>query len=703
MDIKFLKGIGEKRALAFRKVGIESLEDFLNFTPRLYLSRVKIANLKQFLDLNVLICGEIIDINYPKRSTQPITVYVTDTTGVTQIPIFGRTEFRARQFKLRQKYLFWGKVTEGFAGSKYQLDYRDHLKIDDNDILIEQLLRYPLIPVYELAGVLKATWIRPLMLTRIVFAAFSKIVSSYSELLNDSIPNHYIEILNLPTFKEATLRINFPLKIEDIEKSRKRLAFEELFYIQLLFALRKRTIKQEVKRLELIKRKDDIYPKFVKSLNFELTNAQKRVIDEIYSDIISTKIMNRMLQGDVGSGKTVVAIFAMLLMAENGYQTAFMCPTEILAVQHYNTIATFIEKYNQLSGENFKVSLIIGGQKTKEREQQLVNIEKGNIQIVVGTHALIQDKVKFNELGFVIIDEQHKFGVLQRAKLQEKGRKPDLLVMTATPIPRTLAHAYYGDLDVSIIDEIPANRKPVKTYLRGEESRKDVYKFVKEELNKGRQAFIIYPLIDESEKLDLKSLEENYNKLRDTIFNNYKVGIIHGRQSQAIKDGQMKAFKNRELDVLVATTVVEVGIDIPNATVMVIEDAQRYGLSQLHQLRGRIGRGEEQSYCILLARNLDETSRERLTAFCNTNDGFLIAEKDMQIRGPGEFFGTRQSGVISFSVTDLNRDKDILDKARALAFHIVEKDPNLLGTEHKTIREYFTKNYKEAIKYMNIS
>lgn len=703
MNIKFLKGIGEKRALAFKKIGIENLEDFLNFTPRLYLPNVKIANLKQFLDSNVLISGEVIDINYPKRSTQPITVYLTDTTGVTQVPIFGKTEFRARQFKLKQKYLFWGKVAEGFMISKYQLDYRDHLKIEDNDVLIEQLLRYPLIPIYELSGVLKAIWIRPLMLTRTVFAAFSKIVSSYPELLNSSIPAHYTEILNLPTFKDATLRINFPLKIEDIEKSRKRLAFEELFYIQLLFALRKRRIKQETKQLKLVQQKDDIYPNFIKSLDFELTNAQKRVINEIYNDIVSTKIMNRMLQGDVGSGKTVVAIFAILLMAENGYQTAFMCPTEILAVQHYNTIVDFIKKYNRISGRDFKVSLLIGAQKAKEREQQLINIEKNNVQIVVGTHALIQDKIKFNKLGFVIIDEQHKFGVLQRAKLQEKGRKPDLLVMTATPIPRTLAHAYYGDLDVSVIDEMPANRKSVKTYLRGEESREQVYKFVKEELNKGRQAFIIYPLIDESEKLDLKSLEENYNRLRNTIFNEYKIGIIHGRQPQAVKDEQMKAFKNRQLHVLVATTVVEVGIDIPNATVMVIEDAQRYGLSQLHQLRGRIGRGSEQSYCILLARNLDETSRERLMAFCNTNNGFLIAEKDMEIRGPGEFFGTRQSGVISFSVTDLNRDRDILEKARSLAFHIVEKDPNLLHSEHKTIREYFTKNYKDAIKYVNIS
>ncbi|MGB9696231.1 MAG: ATP-dependent DNA helicase RecG [Ignavibacteria bacterium] len=703
MDIKFLKGIGEKRVLAFKKIGIENLEDFLNFTPRLYLQRVKIANLKQSLNLNVLIAGEVIDINYPKRNTQPTTVYVTDTTGVTQIPIFGKTEFRARQFRLKQKYLFWGKVEEGFVGSKYQFNYRDHLKIDDDDILIEQLLRYPLIPIYELPEVLKATWIRPLMLTRTVFAAFGRIVSSHPELLNNSIPSYYTEVLNLPTFKDATLRINFPLKIEDIEKSRKRLAFEELFYIQLLFALRKRRIKQETKYLELIKRKEDIYPKFVESLNFELTDAQKRVINEIYNDIISTRIMNRMLQGDVGSGKTVVAIFAILLMAENGYQTAFMCPTEILAVQHYNTVVTFIEKYNQLSGKSFKVSLIIGGQKTKEREQQLINIEKGNVQIVIGTHALIQDKVKFNKLGFVIIDEQHKFGVLQRAKLQEKGRKPDLLVMTATPIPRTLAHAYYGDLDVSIIDEMPANRKPVKTYLRGEESREQVYKFVKEELNKGRQAFIIYPLIDESEKLDLKSLEENYERLQNTVFNGYKIGIVHGRQPQAVKDEQMKAFKNHQLDVLVATTVVEVGIDIPNATVMIIEDAQQYGLSQLHQLRGRIGRGGEQSYCILIARNLEETSRERLTVFCNTNNGFLIAEKDMEIRGPGEFFGTRQSGVVSFSVTDLNRDKDILEKARSLAFHIVEKDPNLLDTEHKTIREYFVRNYKDAIKYINIS
>jgi ATP-dependent DNA helicase RecG len=417
----------------------------------------------------------------------------------------------------------------------------------------------------------------------------------------------------------------------------------------------------------------------------------------------SDTVMNRLLQGDVGSGKTIVSLYAMLIALYNGYQSALMCPTEILAEQHFNTIKNFIAKYNEVSGNSFKVSLLIGGQKKKLREEILQEIRLGKTNIIIGTHALIQESVEFLKLGFVIIDEQHKFGVMQRGKLKDKGLNPDVLVMTATPIPRTLSLTYYGDLDVSKIDEMPAGRIKIKTVNREEKDKPGIFNFVKDEIKKGRQVFIIYPLIDESEKIDLKSAEENYKYLKENIFREYNIGMIHGRMFWYEKDEIMNDFKNGKIKILVATTVVEVGIDIPNATIMIIEDSQRYGLSQLHQLRGRVGRGAEQSYCILISRNLDEVSRKRMKILEETTDGFKIAEEDLNIRGPGEFFGIRQSGMLNFTCTDLSTDKDILDKARNIAFEIIGKDPQLRNPGNIIIRKAFLKNFKEALYLMNIA
>ncbi|MCX6165354.1 MAG: ATP-dependent DNA helicase RecG, partial [Ignavibacteriae bacterium] len=371
--------------------------------------------------------------------------------------------------------------------------------------------------------------------------------------------------------------------------------------------------------------------------------------------------------------------------------------------QHFSTISNFLDEYNKISGDNFKATLLVGGQKKKLREELLDDISTGKTNIVIGTHALIQEKVEYKNLGFVVIDEQHKFGVMQRAKLKEKGLNPDVLVMTATPIPRTLSLTYYGDLDVSIIDELPGNRKPIKTFLRAEEDKQNVYKFVKEEINKGRQTYIIYPLIEESEKLDLKSAEENYEILKNTVFKDYNVGMIHGRILSYEKDEVMQDFKKGKINILVSTTVIEVGIDIPNATIMIIEEAQRFGLSQLHQLRGRVGRGAEQSFCILIAKNLDEVSTKRLNILCETTDGFVIAETDMEIRGPGEFFGTRQSGILNFSCTDLNKDKQLLYKARDIAFNIIESDPQLRKPENEIIKNHFLNNFKDALYLMNVA
>ena len=703
MDIKYLKGVGDKRAEAFNKIGINKLEDFLQFIPRTYVSRVTIEEARKKFGETVLILGKVSDISKGAKSNHPTTIFLEDNTGALEIPIFGASEFRSKQFRLNEDYLFYGKVTEAFKGYNIRLDYRDHLRLNLVDEADKDFLKFNIFPIYELSGTLKATWIKPLMLSKIVFNAFRALVKQNPDLVEESIPESIIQKYDFIPRKKAILRINFPTKYEDIEIARRRLSFEELFYVQLLMALKKRSLQNEIKGIKFITDIKALTESFTKATEFELTDAQKRVINEIYTDMNSEHIMNRLLQGDVGSGKTIVSIFGMLIALQSGYQSALMCPTEILAEQHFYTISKFIEKFNEVAGTDYKVTLLIGGQKKKLRETILQDIRLGNSNIIIGTHALIQESVEFKNLGFVIIDEQHKFGVMQRAKLKDKGLNPDVLVMTATPIPRTLSLTYYGDLDVSVIDELPKNRIPIKTFLRKEEDKENIWEFVKEKINKGQQVFIIYPIIDESEKLDLKSAEENYVILKDKIFKDYNVGMVHGRMLWYEIEEAMTDFKAGKINVLVATTVIEVGIDIPNASIMIIEEAQRFGLSQLHQLRGRVGRGAEQSHCILIAKHLDEVSKKRLNTMCETNDGFKISEVDMEIRGPGEFFGTKQSGVLNFILTDLNRDKDILDSARKLAFEIIETDPQMRKPEHAPIKKMMLSTYKDAMYLMNIA
>lgn len=703
MDIKYLKGVGDKRAEAFSKIGINKLEDFLQFIPRTYVNRVTISEARKMYGETVLILGKVKWVDTPSRPTHPTTIHLDDETGVMDIPIFGASEFRAKQFRLNEDYLFYGKVSEAFKGFNVRLEYKDHLKLNLSEVYDVDFLKFRIIPIYELSGVLKATWIKPLTLSKIVFNAFKVLIKQNPNLVEESIPENIIKQYDFIPRKNAILRINFPNETDDIETARRRLSFEELFYVQLLMALKKKGLQNEVKGITFTKDIKQLTENFSKTIKFELTGAQKRVINEIYGDMKSSNIMNRLLQGDVGSGKTIVSIFGMLIAIQSGYQAALMCPTEILAEQHFYTVSKFIEEFNVTAGTNYKVSLLVGGQKKRLRETILQDIRLGNSHIIIGTHALIQESVEFKSLGFVIIDEQHKFGVMQRAKLKDKGLNPDVLVMTATPIPRTLSLTYYGDLDVSVIDELPKNRIPIKTYLRKEEDKFKIWDFVKKKLNEGRQAFIIYPIIEESEKLDLKSAEENFALLKNGVFKDYKIGMVHGRKFWYEIEEAMNEFKERKIDLLVATTVIEVGIDIPNATIMIIEEAQRFGLSQLHQLRGRVGRGSEQSHCILIAKHLDEVSRKRLNTMCQTTDGFKISEVDMEIRGPGEFFGTRQSGVLNFVLTDLNKDRDILDSARKMAFEIIESDPQLRMPEHKSIKNMFLSKYKDALYLMKIA
>ena len=721
-EISYLKGVGPKRAEAFEKLGFHKISDLITIYPRIYLKNVKIASLlttlksrfigtpKDSTSDGVLICGEITEKAMPRKSNHPTRILIKDDTGSIISLVWGNAFYREKQFKIGDKYLFWGKAQYDQYMDDMSFSIRDHKKYEFGD---DEMLKFPLIPVYILSEELKKTWVKPLTLTKIVFNAIKKVSNTIPELLSEDI----ISANELLDHRTAVLRTHFPKSEDDIERARQTLAFEELFYLQLVMALRRKSIELNQNGIVFGKVGERLEKLFNELLGFELTNAQKKVIHEIRADMKSPKPMNRLLQGDVGSGKTIVAIFAMLIAIENGYQCAFMVPTEILAEQHYKVLKGYCDRLN------VNVVQLIGGQKKKLREQILQDIRLGKANIIVGTHALIQEAVEYKNLGFIVIDEQHKFGVMQRAKLREKsvlsgaegsgvegsgaeGSKdlnPDVLVMTATPIPRTLSLTIYGDLDVSVIDELPKNRHEILTALRTEREREKVYKFIRDEVKKGRQVYIVYPIIDESEKLDLKSAEKHYGILKKETFPDLRVGLIHGRLLWYEIDETIEDFKNGKLDILVTTTVIEVGIDIPNATIMLIEEAQRFGLSQLHQLRGRVGRGSEQSYCILMSDKLDETSKVRLDTMVETTDGFKISDVDMKLRGPGEFFGVRQSGELKFTAADLSRDHSVIEKSRKAAFELIDEDPNLLKKQNKNIRDYCLEKYRDSMNLVNVA
>jgi len=474
------------------------------------------------------------------------------------------------------------------------------------------------------------------------------------------------------------------------------LKFDELFFLEFMLAYRKHKISQQQKGI-IFEKVGERLKTLVDALPFDLTESQKKVIREIRSDMKKSNPMYRLLQGDVGSGKTIVALVAMLIALENGYQAALMAPTEILAEQHYFTFRTWLEH------KDVNIKLLIGGQRKLERENILASIENGECNIVIGTHALIQENVNFHRLGLVVIDEQHRFGVAQRQVLTEKGENPDVLIMTATPIPRTLSLTVYGDLDVSIIDELPEGRLPVRTSWRYENKRKEIYEFVRSKVSIGQQAYIVFPLIEESEKLDLKAATESYEMMSQDLFPGFKLALLHGRMKSDEKDSIMAAFKRGEIQILVSTTVIEVGVDVPQATIMVVENAERFGLTQLHQLRGRVGRGSEQSYCILIARQpLTEDAITRLNTIISTNDGFKIAEVDLQLRGTGEFLGTRQHGLAEFKIADPIHDMTLLEQARKEAFAIVNKPQELQQVMERIQQNSFIQNYKDKIEIMRI-
>ncbi len=532
------------------------------------------------------------------------------------------------------------------------------------------------------------------------------------EELREVLPEDILRSHDLMPLREAVRELHFPSEEERLDRARYRMKFEELFFFELGLALRKEIAQTREAGISF-----DSHSKLARALlenlGFELTGAQRRVLREILDDMATPRAMNRLLQGDVGSGKTVVAILAMLVAVDNGYQCAFMVPTEILAEQHTRTLLKLLD------GLGVNVVQLVGGQKKKLREEILYRIRQSDAQIVVGTHALFQEEVEYGNLGLVVIDEQHRFGVEQRATLRNKGRRPDTLIMTATPIPRTLTMTLYGDLDVSVIDELPANRKPVRTAIRFESQINDVWAFLRTEAQAGRQSYIVYPLVEVSEKVEAKSAVEHFEYLSGGVFPDLRVGLLHGQMFWYEKEETMRDFLERKIDILISTTVIEVGIDVPNASVMVIENSERFGLSQLHQLRGRVGRGNDQSYCILLtkdhfryhmrpgmsqndARKERNASIRRLQAMVETNDGFRISEIDLELRGPGDLVGTRQSGLPEFRHANIVTDGPIVVAAREAAFAVVGEDPDLRMEKHSMMREVFSKAVRRSMRYADV-
>jgi ATP-dependent DNA helicase RecG len=542
------------------------------------------------------------------------------------------------------------------------------------------------VPIYRLGGGLKSSR----FLRQIIRTALALYWDKLPEPLPEIIRRRY-SLISLP---EAIFNIHFPRDYPLLLKARIRLVFDEFFYLQLVLALKRYRYSQEKKGISFSP-PGELVRRFYWGLDFELTSAQKRVIREITRDMLSSKPMSRLLQGDVGSGKTLVAIFAMLVAVESGYQTALMAPTEVLAEQHYFTFQNFLNKLN------IPVSLLTASLKGQARVRALSQIKQGKTKIIIGTHALIQAEVKFHNLGLVIVDEQHKFGVTQRYQLRKKGLLPDMLVMTATPIPRTLTLTVYGDLELSLLDELPRGRAGIITRWVKEEDREQVYQFIKTRLLRGEQAYIVYPLIEESEKLLLKAACEMKEKLAKEVFPEFNVGLIHGRMTPQERVEIMEKFKAGEITLLVATTVIEVGLDIPNATIMVIEHAERFGLAQLHQLRGRIGRGRHQGYCFLLTSSkLSPEARERIKTIVSSTDGFEIAERDLKIRGPGELTGTRQHGLPSFKLANLGSDLRILKGARKAALELVKQEPSLKA--YPLLRQKIIEEYKSGLKLVSI-
>ncbi|GAQ95424.1 ATP-dependent DNA helicase RecG [Thermodesulfovibrio aggregans] len=674
LPIQYLKGVGPKKANLLKKLGIQTVKDALYYLPSQYEDR---RNKKNIFDIKpgeiVTVEGHIVQINEIKTKTNLsiIEAIISDATGYLMAKWFNQLYLK-KILKTKQKIKIFGKAQIDWSGNYIEIVNPEYEIVENSNHQ-----NHEIVPVYRVTQGLSQRQIQSIMKVAVEFAI---------PFIEEYLPEKILKKLNLPYLNESLKSIHFPPKDSDVkslnEKNslfHKRIIFDELFLLQLgiLMMKQSRLIEKGIS----FNPEGKLLRKFLENLPFKLTNAQQRVITEILQDMKKPTPMNRLLQGDVGSGKTVVALAAMLAAIECGYQAALMAPTEILAEQHYLNI------YSMLKG--LPVNVLIY---TSTHNKHANLIASGDANLVVGTHALIQEDVHFKNLGFVVIDEQHRFGVIQRAMLKKKGLNPDTLVMTATPIPRTMALTVYGDLDYSVLDELPKGRKPILTKVIEPQNKKIIYKMIEEEIKSGGQVYVVYPLIEESEAMDLKSATQGYEGLQK-LFPQYRVGLLHGKMPSRQREDIMKEFRNGRINILVATTVIEVGVDVPNATLMIITHAERFGLAQLHQLRGRVGRGDRPSKCILLPYKLTEEAKLRLKAIVNYSDGFRIAEEDMKIRGPGELFGVKQSGMPDLKVADLIRDQSLLEIARKEAESLLKENSAL--NSHPKIRILLEEFWKD--------
>ncbi|CAM3430104.1 ATP-dependent DNA helicase RecG [Aequorivita lipolytica] len=687
--IDYLKGVGPNRAdLLKKELGIHTFQDLLNLFPNRYLDRTqyyKIAQLQQ-TNAEVQIIGKMTHIKTveQKRGKRLVATFI-DETGSIELVWFRGQKWIRENLKLNVPYVIFGK-TNYFNGS-FSMPHPEMELLDAH----EKSIRSAMQPVYPSTEKLGNSGITNRVINGLMQQLFLESKNAFAETLSKPL----LEQLKLASKKEALFNIHFPKSQAHLARATYRLKFEELFYIQLQLIRKNLIHKSKIKGYTFDKIGHNFNTFFSEHLPFELTEAQKRVIKEIRNDLGSNAQMNRLLQGDVGSGKTIVALMSMLIAIDNGFQACLMAPTEILSVQHYTGLVELCKKLNT------SIELLTGSTKTSKRREIHEKLENGELDILIGTHALLEDKVKFKNLGLAIVDEQHRFGVEQRSKLWHKNEyPPHVLVMTATPIPRTLAMSVYGDLDISVIDELPPGRKDIKTVHRFDANRLKVFRFMKDEISKGRQVYIVYPLIQESETMDYKDLMDGYESIvREFPQPNYQVSIVHGQMKPADKEYEMNRFIKGETQIMVATTVIEVGVNVPNASVMIIESAERFGLSQLHQLRGRVGRGAEQSYCILMtSHKLSADAKTRLETMVRTSDGFEIAEVDLKLRGPGDMMGTQQSGVLNLRIADIIKDSEILKIARSYAMQVLKADPNLSSEENIPIKN----TYAQLVKYRNI-
>ena len=675
--IQFIKGVGPKRAEVLHSLGISTIKDLLYYFPRKYVDRTSLSTIGSIQEGDeVNLVGRVKSVNLRRmKKGNFVTANVADHTGSIRLMWFNAADYIHQSLKVGDLLTMHGKVA-AYKGS-HQIVHPEYDKLNANEI---SLTTGFIIPVYPLTDDLKKSGLENRNLRKIIYLALQSV-----ENIDDHFDSDLREQFDIQDLNTALRNIHYPKDFMSLEKSVHRLKYDEHFFLQLLLAKRKSKIKEN--KYDSIKFKTKSYNKILKNLHFELTGSQQLSLREIVDDFLSENPMNRMIQGDVGCGKTIVSILASAIVVDNNYQVAIMAPTDLLSKQLFKNFKS------QFESIGVECTLLVGSLKPKEKNKVLDEIKSGKSNIIIGTHALFQKDVIFNNLGFVVIDEQHRFGVNQRQKLLSKSNNPNLMAMTATPIPRTLAITYNGDMDLSIIDELPKNRPDIHTSFIEKENLSTAFNFIREKVEDGGQTIIVYPLINESEKQDLSAAVESYEYLRDNIFPDLTVGLMHGKLEDENKNLEMKNFMKGEIDILVSTTVVEVGIDNPNVNVMLINNSERFGLSQLHQLRGRVGRGTMESYCLLCSDSESPKTKERLSIIVNSRNGFEIADEDLKLRGPGEFFGEKQSGFVKFKIADLITDGPIIRDARMKAFEIIKNDANLSQENHSFIKQKFDNEY----------